>query len=86
MEAGIFLKKPVFYRHLLLGQKTPPDGNSNIRLAVSNKMNRTNKELQSGKTHLKYILQYSSDRFTKYSCFSGSPIMSWPLFSKLTNS
>ena len=43
MEAGIFLKKPGFYQHLLLGQKTPPDGNSNIRLAVSNKMNRTNK-------------------------------------------
>ena len=44
MDAGIFLKKPVFYQPLLLGQKTPPDGNSNIRLAVSNRMNRTNKE------------------------------------------
>ena len=44
MEAGIFLKKPGFYQHLLLGQKTPPDGNSNIRLAAYNKTNRTNKE------------------------------------------
>ena len=44
MEAGIFLKKPGFYQHLLLGQKTPPGGSNCYRLAVCNKKDRTNKE------------------------------------------
>ena len=56
MEAGIFLKKPVFYRHLLLGQKTPPGGSNCYRLAATNKTNRTNKPIRVSAFYVLWLL------------------------------